>query len=107
MIIAHLTITSTENVIDRIEEYLPTSFKNLVISFSDGMDDDIQKFLYLECINSDKILDKVVKLSKSFPDEIIFTHCFADIGCSYHTVESEIKNGTETVTLDEYDPICD
>ncbi|MBO7503743.1 MAG: hypothetical protein J6U38_05185 [Clostridia bacterium] len=107
MILFHLTITSSAAAAVKIKEVLLSRCGNRITSLDDYLGEDGKGELYIDCVDVDNLVDEVIKISKDFPGETILTHCFADVGCSYHMVDSEIKNGAETITRDERDLICD
>lgn len=49
---------------------------------------------------SAEIADRIIELSKTLPDVVFRDHYCADIGCAYHTVDTEIRNGGQTVLQD-------
>lgn len=95
-----VTITSTEKVVDVIEQSLAQLNPHF---FQTNQEWERAK---PNCIKYspyyfDFWFEEIEKIAKSHPGEKICFHYFASLGCSYHYMDAECLNGETTILLDE------
>ncbi len=107
MVLENIQIQSSGHIIEKLNRELSeTSGIIQPVNMFDS-DDGNGKELSFQCVGFERIMAMILTLSRTYPEEQIMTHYYADVGCCYRTVDCEIKNGEKTVLCDDLDYICD
>lgn len=100
-----MTITSTEKVVDAIEQRLkslnPGCFKR----------NEEWERIKPDCIEFSPDYfnfwdGEIEEISRRHPGEKLFIHYYASLGCAYHVMDGECLDGITTILIDETEYVC-